>query len=162
MKNFIITLLAVFATATAAMALPTDKTFTMHVNTADGKTVDYKFSMEPVVTFNEGEMTIASFAKDDLKLVIDNVTNITFTYTETSAIANTLVNGSNMKISATAGGISITGMKPNGKVAVFDASGKQVAAAYSDANGNVSVDMGNSGKGVFVVNTPDNSFKFIK
>ena len=158
MKNFIITLLAVFATATAAMALPVEKIFTMHVNTADGKTVDYKFNMEPVVTFNEGEMTIASFAKDDLKLVIDNVTNITFTYTETSAIANTQVNGSNMKISA----ISITGMKPNGKVAVFDASGKQVAAAYSDANGNVSVDMGNSGKGVFVVNTPDNSFKFIK
>ena len=133
MKNFIITLLAVFATATAAMALPVEKIFTMHVNTADGKTVDYKFNMEPVVTFNEGEMTIASFAKDDLKLVIDNVTNITFTYTETSAIANTQVNGSNM-----------------------------VAAAYSDANGNVSVDMGNSGKGVFVVNTPDNSFKFIK
>lgn len=162
MKNFIITLLAVLATATAAMALPANKAFTMHVNTADGKTVDYKFSMEPVVTFNEGEMTIASFAKEDLKLVIDNVTNITFTYQETSAIENTTANGSAMKISATANGISISGMKPNGKVAVFDASGKQVAAAYSDANGNASVDMGNSGKGVFVVNTPDNSFKFIK
>ncbi len=161
MKSFIITLFAVFSTTMAAMAQHVDKAYTMHVNTADGKSVDFKFETEPTATFNEGEMTIEATSGTPVKFVMDNVTNITFSGEAVTGIETTTTSKSSMSVYAAADGIVINGMKANSKVAVYDASGSQIATAYSDANGHAVVTV-NKQKGVFVVSTPDNSFKFIK
>ena len=62
MKSLIITLLAVFATATTAMAQRVGKAYSMHVNTTDGNSTEYKFINEPVATFSDGSMTIKTMA----------------------------------------------------------------------------------------------------
>lgn len=161
MKSFIITLFAVFSTTIATMAQHVDKAYTMHVNTANGQTVDFKFDMEPVATFNEGQITIEDMSGTPVKFVLDNITNITFSGEKTTGIETTTSGKSSMSVYATAEGIVINGMKANSKVSVYDASGSLITTAYSDANGHAVVTV-NKQKGVFVVNTPDNSFKFIK
>ena len=78
MKSLIITLLAVFATATTAMAQRVGKAYSMHVNTTDGNSTEYKFINEPVATFSDGSMTIKTMAGKGVAFVLDNVKNITF------------------------------------------------------------------------------------
>ncbi len=161
MKSFIITLFAAFSTAMGAMAQHVDKAYTMHVNSADGTSVSFKFDTEPTATFSEGQMTIEATSGTPVKFVMDNVANITFSGEAVTGIETTTTGKLSMSVYATDGGIVINGMKANSKVSVYDASGSQIATAYSDANGHAVVTV-NKQKGVFVVNTPDNSFKFIK
>lgn len=161
MKKYIISLLAVSATALTASAQHINKLYTMHVVSVGGSTVDFAFSNEPVMTFDGGQMNISSSADSDVKFQMDNVVNIVFSG-EASGIATVKGDGLQIKVSASDGKIHISGMKANAKVAIFDASGALIANANADASGQAVVNAGNLGKGVFVVNTPENSFKFTK
>lgn len=161
MKKYMISLFAVFATALTASAQHINKLYTMHVVSVGGSTVDFAFSSEPVMTFDGGQMNISSSADSDVKFQMDNVVNITFSG-EASGIATVKGDGSQMKVSAADGKITVSGMKANAKVAVYDASGALIANANADADGEAVVNISNLGKGVFVVNTPGSSFKFTK
>lgn len=161
MKNVIITIIAVFSTAVAAMAQHVDMLYTMHVNNKSGQTVDYKFQVEPTITFTDNQMTVETYVGSQVKYVLDDIENITFSG-ETNSIAAVTQGGSKVAVYTVNGDIVISGMKPNCKVDVYDAAGSVVATASSDANGQATVGIGNLSKGVFVVNIPGNSFKFIK
>ena len=155
------TIIAVLSTTVVAMAQHVDMLYTMHVNTKGGQTVDYKFEAEPVITFSDSQMTIEAFAGSPVKYVMDDVENITFSG-ETNSIGTVAKDGMKVVVSTVNGDIHIAGMKPCSKVDVYDAAGSMVATAYSDADGQATVGLGNLAKGVFVVNIPGNSFKFIK
>ena len=161
MKNFIITLLAVVATALPVSAQRMAKAYSMHVNTTDEKSVEYKFINEPVATFSEGKMTIKTIAGNGVEFVLDNVKNITFTGVA-SAIEGTTAGSGKISVFASGSEIVVSGMKPAAKIAVYDAAGRLCISASADANGRAVINTDNLGKGVFVVNTPDNSIKFIK
>lgn len=161
MKSFIITLFAVLSTTIATMAQHVDKAYTMHVNTTEGQTIDFKFDEEPIATFNEGQMTIETMSGTPVKFVLDNVTNITFSSEPTTGIESTNTGKTSMSVYAADEGIVIDGIKANSKVSVYDASGSLISTVYSDANGHAVITI-NKQNGVFIVNTPDNSFKFIK
>lgn len=161
MKSLIITLLAVFATATTAMAQRVGKAYSMHVNTTDGNSTEYKFINEPVATFSDGSMTIKTMAGKGVAFVLDNVKNITFSALATT-IDGTTTDGSKLSVSASDSEMEICGARPGDKVAVYDAAGKLCASASADGNGRAVIGISNLGKGVFVVNTPANSIKFIK
>lgn len=161
MKNFIITLLAVVATALPVSAQRMAKAYSMHVNTTDEKSVEYKFINEPVATFSDGKMTIKTIAGNGVEFVLDNVKNITFSALAT-AIDGTTTDGSKLSVSVSDSEMEICGARPGDKVAVYDAAGKLCASASADGNGRAVIGISNLGKGVFVVNTPANSIKFIK
>ena len=106
-------------------------------------------------------MTVESFAASTVKFVLDDITNITFSG-EVSAIGSTVANGSTVNVTASGDEIIVNGLKAGAKVSVYDAGGSLMATTYSDADGRATVNVAGLGKGVFVVNTPDSSFKFIK
>lgn len=161
MKKYIVSLLAVFATSLAASAQHINMLYTMHVKSVDGSTVDFDFDDEPVMTFDGGEITVGSLGASDMKFQMDNVVSVTFSG-EASGIATVKGNGSQIKVSAADGKITVSGMKANAKVVVYDAGGSIIANVNADAGGQAVVNTGNLGGGVFVVNTPGNSFKFTK
>ena len=162
MKSLIITLFAALATASTAMAQQATKAYTMHVNTADGNSVEYKFAKEPVATFKDGKMLIETISDQPVTYVLDNVTNITFGADLSSINATTNGDGSRLSITTTGDEIIVGGMQPAARLTVYDAGGTLCASANADANGRAVINVGNIGKGVFVVNTPKNSFKFTK
>lgn len=161
MKKYIVSLLAVFAMGLTASAQHIDKHYTMHVTSVGGSTVDFEFDNEPVMTFNGGEMTISSAADADVKFQMDNVVSVTFSGVA-AGIATVKDGGSKINVSVSDGKIVVSGMAANAKVSVYDVGGALVANATSDANGQAVVNISNLGKGVFVVSTPANSFKFTK
>lgn len=161
MKSIIITIIAVFSTAVAAMAQHVDMLYTMHVNNKSGQTVDYKFKVEPTITFSDNQMTMETYVGSQVKYVLDDVENITFSG-ETNSIATAAQGGSKVAVYTVNGDIVISGMKSGSKADVYDAAGSRVATASADADGQATVRTGNLTKGVFVVNVPGNSFKFTK
>ncbi len=161
MKKYIVSLLAVFALSLTASAQHIDKRYTMHVTSVDGSTVDFEFDDEPVMTFNGGDMTISSAADADMKFQMDNVVSVTFSGV-VSGITTVEDNESRIHVSVSDGKIAVSGLTANAKVSVYDVGGALVANANADASGQAVVNISNLGKGVFVVNTPANSFKFTK
>ncbi len=134
----------------------------MHVKSVDGTTVDFDFDNEPVMTFDGGQAVINSTSDTDVKFQMDNVENITFTSVYSGIDAVKKGDGSQIRVTAADGKITVSGLKADAKVAVYDASGALVAGAGADANGQAVVNISNLGKGVFVVGTPSSSFKFTK
>lgn len=143
------------------MAQRVGKAYSMHVNTTDGNSTEYKFINEPVATFSDGSMTIKTMAGKGVAFVLDNVKNITFTGVA-SAIEGTTAGSGKISVFASGSEIVVCGMKPAAKIAAYDAAGRLCISASADANGRAVINTDNLGKGVFVVNTPDNSIKFIK
>ena len=161
MKKYIVSLLAVFAFFLTASAQHIDQLYTMHVTTVDGSTVDFEFADEPVMTFNGADMTISSAASADTKFQMDNVVSVTFSSVP-SGIATVKDGESGIHVSVSDGKITVSGMAANAKVSVYDVGGALVASANADAGGQAVVNISNLGKGVFVVSTPANAFKFTK
>ena len=161
MKKYIVSLLAVFAFFLTASAQHNDQLYTMHVTTVDGSTVDFEFVDEPVMTFNGADMTISSAASADMKFQMDNVVSVTFSGVP-SGITTVKDGGSSIHVSVSDGKIIVSGMAANAKVSVYDVGGALVANANADTGGQAVVNISNLGKGVFVVSTPANAFKFTK
>lgn len=162
MKSFIITLFVVLTTATSAMAQHIARDYAMNVNTTDGKVIEYRFEIEPVVSFSDGQMVIETKTNAPVKFILENVTKITFSG-ETSGIGN-IAGGNNpsLSVSVSADKITINGMKPFSKVSVYSINGSLLATTNADANGHTVVNVSSFGKGVFVVHTTTGSFKFTK
>ena len=116
------------------MAQRVGKAYSMHVNTTDGNSTEYKFINEPVATFSDGSMTIKTMAGKGVAFVLDNVNNITFSALAT-AIDGTTTDGSKLSVSASDSEMEICGARPGDKVAVYDAAGKLCASASADGNG---------------------------
>ncbi len=161
MKSFIITLFAVFATSMTAMAQRVNMVYTLHVNTADGNSVAYEFEKEPIATFEDGILIVAAKASETLQFMLDNVTSITFSG-EASSIDCIASNDTKQTVLVSGNEITIRGLKAAGKVAVYDAGGRMCVSSLADADGCVVINISDLGKGVFIVNTPNNSIKFIK
>ena len=155
MKSFITTLFVILATATTAMAQHIVDDYAMQVNTIDGKVIEYRFNIEPVVSFNDGQMIVETNEDAPVRFILDDVTKITFS-------GKIVDKGSSLSVSVSSDVIIINGLKPLSKVSVYGANGALLFSAKADAKGYAAVNVRNLSKGVYVVHTPANSFKFTK
>lgn len=161
MKSFITTLFVILATATTAMAQHIVDDYAMQVNTIDGKVIEYRFNIEPVVSFNDGQMIVETNEDAPVRFILDDVTKITFSGRVTG-IGKIVDKGSSLSVSVSSDVIIINGLKPLSKVSVYGANGALLFSAKADAKGYAAVNVRNLSKGVSVVHTPANSFKFTK
>ena len=60
------------------------------------------------------------------------------------------------------GSASFEGMKAGGSIVVYTLDGKAVASAVADAEGRASVSLTGLGRGVYILRTPDKSYKISK
>ena len=111
MKSFITTLFVILATATTAMAQHIVDDYAMQVNTIDGKVIEYRFNIEPVVSFNDGQMIVETNEDAPVRFILDDVTKITFSGRVTG-IGKIVDKGSSLSVSVSADAIIINGLKP--------------------------------------------------
>ena len=161
MRKYIMAVLAVLATVVTAGAEQVFMPYILQVNTADGNAVQYKFADQPAATFADGTMTLKVETGAAVEFAMDDVTSMTLVADE-AGVDNVTGDNAALAIAVTSQAITIDGMAAMSPVAVYDMNGRKVAAATSDAEGHATVDVDGLAGGVYVVSTPNHSFKFIK
>ncbi len=160
MKKHIFAALVALALAPASL-VKADSSYSLLVNTAYGNTVEYEFEYLPVATFEGDEMIITDDRNvEGMRYAMDNVVSMTIK-SATSAVEG-IADADHIKISAVNDILSVSGLEAEVQMMVYDASGKLITSAVADQNGCISLNIGNLGKGVYVVALPNQSFKFIR
>lgn len=160
MKKYI--LAAFIAIALAPIALAQDsKSYSLLVNTKDGNTVEYAFEYLPTATF-EGDVMIITDdrSSEEMRYAMDNVVNMTIKVEESGV--EEVLEKNHIKVSTANGILTVSGVESDATLMIYDASGKLVASTTADHAGFASVNIGNLGKGVYVVSMPKHTFKFIR
>lgn len=160
MKKHILAALLALALVPSAL-VQASSSYSLLVNTVDGNTVEYAFEYLPVATF-EGDVMIITDDRsaESVRYAMENVRNMTIK-SSTSGVEN-VAETNHIKVSTANDILTVSGIEPGSKLMIYDASGRLVANAVSDDAEFVSVNIGNLGKGVYVVSMPNNSFKFIR
>ena len=160
MKRNILAALIVLALAPFA-SVKADNNYSLLVNTADGNTVEYAFEYLPIATF-EGDVMIISDDRNasGTRYAMDNVVNMTIK-SATSGVES-VAEVDHIKVALANDILTVEGLEPDNNVMIYDAAGRLAASGISDIAGSASIDISGLGKGVYVVSTPKNSFKFIR
>ncbi|MDE7418655.1 MAG: T9SS type A sorting domain-containing protein [Muribaculaceae bacterium] len=161
MKKYILAVLFAIALIPTALAQGSNS-YSLLVNTTDGNSYEYDFEYLPVATF-EGDVMIITDDRnvEGMRYAMENVVNMTIKSGDTSEVTE-VADANHIKISTANGILTISGVDADVKVLIYDASGKLVASEVSDNAGCASINIGNLGKGVYVVSMPKHSFKFIR
>ena len=150
--------MAAFATAQASQAF---FPYVLYLNTTDGQTVEFKLATEPVATFEEGSIVLTVASGDAVAFELDKVTNLTFA-ADPDGVKSIAADKKKLSVTITDEQILIDGLDAVAPVAVYDTNGRKIVADKADSAGHAQMAIGNLNKGVYVVSTPSQSFKFIK
>lgn len=154
MKKIIMTAAAALLATAAAQA---DYT-AFYVNTNEGKEIEFRFDMGPVATFEENNLVITDDAGDKVMYDMKDVSSITF---KTISGVGEIKEG---RVSVTVGKFALVaeGLEEGETVAIYTLSGSRVAEGRADSEGRVEIAVSELEKGVYIVNAPGHSFKFVK
>ncbi len=158
MKKYILAAfvaLASLASATASTTYP----YVLYVHTTDGGTVDFKFSDEPIATIENGELHISLASTQEVAYSLDKVDKLTLNADPASV---SKIEGKSLSFVVTDSQILVDGLDAAAAVAVYDVKGRCLVSTNADTAGHAEVALGSLSKGVYVVSTPKQSFKFIK
>ena len=162
MKKHIFAALIALALASFA-SIKAETSYSLLVNTVDGQTVEYSFEYLPIATFEGDEMIITDDRSiDGMRFAMDNVVNMTFKVESETSAVDSVTEASRIKVSVAGDLLKVSGLEAGARLVVYDASGKIVASVNADQYGATDVNVGNLGKGVFMVAIADFSFKFIR
>jgi hypothetical protein len=161
MKRFITALFLILATATTAMAQQIVDDYALLVNVKDGKILEYRFNIEPVISFSDKYMVLQTNEDAPLKFILDDVDKLTFSG-KITGIDKVVDKSSAIRISVSAGAVLVDGLKPADKVSLYGANGALLFSVKADTQGRATINVSRLATGVYVVYTPTNSFKFTK
>ena len=162
MKKHIFAALIALALA-PCVALGAEKSYSLFVNTADGKTVEYAFEYLPIATFEGDEMIITDDRNvKGTRFAMDNVVNMTLKADTDPSAVDKIAEAGHVKVAVAGDVLTVSGLEAGSGLTVYDAAGKTVASATADEYGTAELNIGNLGKGVFVAAMPNYSFKFIR
>ncbi len=158
MKTKILVIFAVLATAFSASAL--EYNHSVLVNRTDGSKLEYKFHDCPVV-FVEGNNINISVTMTQEKVVIPMADIVNLTFNKVSGVESVIDDG-RIFFGITHETLEVSGLEPSARVTVYDMAGMMCVQGTCDANGCVTIAIGDLAKGIYVVNAGDKSFKFIR
>ena len=162
MKKHIFAALIALAMAPSA-SVKAETYYSLFVNTVEGQTVEYAFEYLPIATFEGDEMIITDDRNvKGTRFAMDNVVNMTIKADSDPSAVDKVVDPGHIKVSLTDDVLTVSGLEADSRLAVYDAAGKAVAYATADQYGIAELNIGNLGKGVFVVAMSNYSFKFIR
>ena len=162
MKKHIFAALIALALAPCA-SVKAEKSYSLFVNTVDGKTVEYAFEYLPIATFEGDEMIITDDRSiDGTRFAMENVANITVKPESDPSAVGAVAEAGHIKVSVAGDILTVSGLEAGSELFVYDAAGKAVASAVADQYGLAGLNIGNLGKGVFVAAMSNYSFKFIR
>lgn len=133
--------------------------YSLIVNKKSGETVEYKFEADPRVTFDAGDMVIAT-GEQQVRHAITDLEKLTFT--KTVGIEKVDANKSDIRVAVTSTYIAVEGLVPGSVLTVYSLEGRNVASAVADAQGAAQAAISDLAPGIYVAACEAHSFKFVK
>lgn len=156
MKKLLTTAFIVLACATNSYA---DEFKQLILWKANGERVNISLEEYPRVTFTSDEVLITTHM-NDLSFPANDV--VRFTYgTSATDIANVTVDNQT-SFSLTDNRLSISNIKSNSTVTVYQADGALITSQKTDKSGNVTINIESYQPGVYLVKTSSGNFKIRK
>lgn len=156
MKKILVLLFAIFAVSQFASAAYTNDDLV--IETRDGKTVAYRLSDRPVVTFEVTDLVLTAKGVQ-VKYPVTDVKEIRFAEEFTSVNATT---ASGIMFTVNDNEIIANGLDKNDTLEVYGVDGKAIATVGVNAQGAASANISELGHGVYVVKAGKKTYKIIK
>lgn len=129
------------------------------VSKKSGETVEYKFEADPRVSFDAGDMVIAT-GQQQVRHAIADLEKLSFT--KTVGIDKVEANKSDISVAVTSSYVEVEGIAPGTVLTVYSLEGRNVASAVADAQGTAQASIANLAPGIYVAACEAHSFKFVK
>lgn len=127
---------------------------------ASGEQVAYNLSDRPKVVRDGGDVHLVTNTAE-IVYAAEEVRKITFD-DETSGIGRAADGQTSGQAIFAEGQMTLTGFRPGEPVRVFDAAGRLSSCHVVGSDGSLTVGLGALGKGVHIVKTQRQTFKFVK
>lgn len=160
MKKIIFTLAAILTMAFSSLAV--NYTHSLIINKHDGTDVEYKFTDQPVASFDGNNLKITlNSTGQTLFHPISDVANMKFTKYEDTGVES-IQPSANPSFGLTKDTLEASGIEAGTQVNVFDLNGAVVAKGIADASGIATLDISALPAGVYAVAAGKHAFKFVK
>lgn len=156
MKKFI--LAAALALTSVAM-FAESFAHSLIVNKKSGETVEYKFEADPQVTFDAGDMVIAT-GEQQVRHAIADLEKLTFS--KVVGLDKVEANNSDIRVAVTSSYVSVEGIAPGMVLSIYSLDGRSLTSAPADAQGSVQIGIDQLAPGIYVAASEAHSFKFVK
>lgn len=148
--------------ASTCSALAADYTHSLIVHLTDGSEVEYLFEDMPVAFVEGTDVRIQVQASGmEVTYPMDDMVNMTIKR-EMVGVENIIAAEGRVKFGVNRESLDASGLMAGQHVVIYDATGALRAEGTCDADGVVSIAIGDFGPGVYIVNAGKNSFKFIR
>lgn len=148
-SNFKRALAAGILIASGLMAVRADEA-RLIITTKSGTTAEFLIADSPVITYQDNLLTVTG-GGSEISVEADAVGSFDFVSSEGSGVETVTVDGSRF-----------SGLRPGSAVHVYTADGRLAATFIADDSESASVDLSGLAPGVYIVRTPDASFKIKK
>ncbi len=122
----------------------------------DGTVCKFALRDAPVVTY-EGDNLVVKCGQESLTTALSGISTFTFENDIIEGISTAKEGKANATFSF--GQATFNGLKANAAVRVYSLDGQMVSSTQADANGNASIDLGQQQRGVYIIRTPQQSYK---
>ena len=123
----------------------------------DGTVSKFALGDSPIITYSAGDVVVTCNGQT-FKTSMEGVANCTFTTEKVpSGIENLQAEGSKAVFAFSTA--SFDGMKPSSTITVYTLDGKAVASTTADNDGHATVSLAQLGRGVYIIRTPQKSYK---
>ncbi len=126
---------------------------------ADGHVSKFALADSPVITYS-GSDIIVTCGENVLQTSMANIQSVTFDKGNSTDIRE--LDGKEVIPSFSFNKASFEGLQAGARVMVFTIDGKMVSTMEADAEGKTHIDMSNLPSGVYILRTPNKSFKIKK
>ena len=120
------------------------------ITTKSGTVAEFLIADYPVITYRDNLLKVEG-GGSEISVEADAVGSFDFIPSENSGVG--VIN---------ADGSTFSGLKPGDPVLVYTADGKLAASLKADDSSSVSVDLNGLPSGIYIIRTPDASFKIKK
>ena len=153
MKKYILTALLLIA---AAVTLKAEELSSFILNTKDDSKVEFRFASNP---FDEADLLITDASETSVRYPMADVVNIVFS-TYTSSVKD--VDADHIVVNLTRDLLTVSGLQAGDDVNIYNVDGALLAVAMADSDGSVALSLADLAAGVYIVNMPGKTFKFIR
>ncbi len=158
-------LTAVFLTAPTRLSAETIDVQYLVLTQQDGSIAKFALTDYPVLTFNESNELVVTCLKEVLTVDVQSLTNYDIVTEqvekETTAIATIRTNDdiAGSRPTVAFGEASFSNLKAGQRIMVYTIDGKPVNSVTVTQDGTASVQLNSLPKGVYILRTPQGSFK---
>ncbi len=120
------------------------------ITTKSGTTAEFLIADSPVITFQDNLLNVTG-GGSEISVEADAVGSFDFVPSEGAGVDEVMADGSRF-----------SGLRPGTRVQVFSSDGRLTATFIADDSESVSVNLKSLAPGIYIISTPDASFKIKK